>query len=73
MGLTGILVGLALLMWLAYRGWSILLAAPAAAMLTALIAGEPLLAHWTETFMGGTSRFVFVAYPMSCSAACSAS
>jgi hypothetical protein len=28
MGLFGILVGLALLVWLAYRGWSILLLAP---------------------------------------------
>jgi len=27
----GILIGLALLMWLAYRGWSILLAGPGAA------------------------------------------
>jgi H+/gluconate symporter-like permease len=64
MGVVGILLGLALLMWLAYRGWSILLAAPAAALLTALIAGEPLLAHWTETFMRGTSRFVFQWFPM---------
>ena len=64
MGLTGILIGLALLMWLAYRGWSILLAAPTAAMVTALISGEPLLAHWTETFMGGTSRFVLQWFPM---------
>jgi H+/gluconate symporter-like permease len=64
MGLFGILLGLALLMWLAYRGWSILLAAPAAALVAALIAGEPLLAHWTETFMRGTSRFVFQWFPM---------
>ena len=27
--------------------------APAAAMLAAAISGEPLLAHWTQTFMGG--------------------
>ena len=31
MGLLGILLGLALLMWLAYRGWSVLLVAPVAA------------------------------------------
>jgi H+/gluconate symporter-like permease len=64
MGLFGILLGLALLMWLAYRGWSVLLAAPAAALVAAAIAGEPLLAHWTETFMRGTSRFVFQWFPM---------
>jgi hypothetical protein len=33
MGLLGILVALGLLIWLAYRGWSVLLLAPAAAIL----------------------------------------
>ena len=35
MGLFGILLGLALLVWLAYRGWSILLLAPGAALIAA--------------------------------------
>ena len=35
MGLIGILIGLALLIWLALRGWSVLLLAPAAALLAA--------------------------------------
>ena len=35
MGLIGILIALGLLIWLAYRGWSILLLAPAAAILAA--------------------------------------
>ena len=35
MGLVGMLLALALLIWLAYRGWSVLLVAPAAAMLAA--------------------------------------
>jgi len=64
MGLLGMLLGLALLMWLAYRGWSVLIAAPAAALLAAAISGEPLLAHWTQTFMGGASRFVMQWFPM---------
>jgi H+/gluconate symporter-like permease len=64
MGLFGILLGLALLMWLAYRGWSVLLVAPVAALVAAAVSGEPLLAHWTETFMRGTSRFVFQWFPM---------
>ncbi|WP_132253279.1 GntP family permease [Methylobacterium segetis] len=58
MGLLGILVGLGLLVGLAYRGWSILLLAPAASLVAALFAGEPLLAHWTQTFMGAAARFV---------------
>src|SRR5262245_6082581 len=58
MGLLAILLGLTLLMWLAFRGWSALLVAPAAALLVAAISGEPVLAHWTQTFMGSASRFV---------------
>lgn len=64
MGLLGILVALALLMWFAYRGWSVLLLSPAAALLAALISGEPLLAHWTQTFMGGTASFVARWFPL---------
>ena len=64
MGLFGILLALALLMWLSYRGWSVLLVSPAAALLAAAISGEPLLAHWTQTFMGGASRFVAQWFPM---------
>src|ERR1044071_4382621 len=64
MGLVGILLGLALLMWLAYRGWSVLMVAPVAAMLAAAISGEPLLAHWTQTFMPGAGRFVAQWFPM---------
>ena len=72
MGLLGILLAFALVMWLAFRGWSVLLVAPAAAILAAAISGEPLLAHWTQTFMGSGARFV-AWFPCSCSAVCSAS
>ncbi|WP_435011669.1 GntP family permease [Tundrisphaera lichenicola] len=64
MGLFGILLALALMMWLAYRGWSVLLVAPAAAILAAAMSGEPLLAHWTQTFMGSASRFVAQWFPL---------
>jgi H+/gluconate symporter-like permease len=63
-GLLGILLALGLLMWLAYRGWSVLLVAPAASLLAAAFSGEPLLASWTQTFMAGTSRFVAQWFPM---------
>ena len=64
MGLFGILLGLALLIWLAYRGWSILLLAPAAALIAAAFAGGPLLAYWTQTFMDSASRFVAQFFPL---------
>jgi H+/gluconate symporter-like permease len=61
---VGILVGLLLLIGLAYRGWSILLLAPAAALIAAAAAGEPLLAHWTQTFMGSAARFLAQFFPL---------
>src|SRR6516165_11573808 len=64
MGLFGILLALGLLIWLAYRAWSVLLLAPLAALLAAAISGEPVLAHWTQTFMGSASRFVAQWFPL---------
>ena len=64
MGLLGILLGLALLIWLAFRSWSVFLLAPVAALLAALFGGEPLLAHWTQTFMGSAARFLAQFFPL---------
>lgn len=64
MGLLGILVGLCLLVWLAYRGWSVLLLAPAAALVAALFGGEPLLASWTQIFMTNASHFLAQFFPL---------
>ena len=64
MGLFAILFALGLLMWLAYRGWSVLLVSPLAALLAAALSGEPLLAHWTQTFMNGAARFFIQWFPM---------
>ncbi|MBR0682696.1 GntP family permease [Roseomonas eburnea] len=64
MGLSGILIGLAILVALAYRGSSVLLLAPIAAMVAAAFAGEPLLAHWTQTFMGSAAQFIAQFFPI---------
>lgn len=64
MGLLGILLGLGALIWLSFRGWSILVLAPAAALIAALAAGEPLLAHWTQTFMISASGFLAQFFPL---------
>jgi H+/gluconate symporter-like permease len=49
MSVVGILIALGLLIWLAYRGWTILLLAPLCALIAALLAGKPLLANRTQT------------------------
>ncbi|MHB2208210.1 GntP family permease [Methylobacterium sp. CM6257] len=64
LGLLGILVGLGLLVWFAYRGWSVLLLAPAGSIVAALLAGEPLLAHWTQTFMSAGAQFLAQFFPL---------
>src|SRR5512139_2085536 len=58
LGLVGILLGLGLLVWLSFRGWSVLVLAAAAA------AAEPLLANWTITFMGAAASFILQFFPL---------
>lgn len=64
MGLLGILFALGILIFLAYRGWSVLLLAPAAALVAAAISREPLLAHWTQTFMSSATQFLAQFFPL---------
>ena len=64
MGLLGILLALAVLMWLSFRGWSVLLLAPAAGLLVAAFSSEPLLGHWTDTVMGSAGSFVAQFFPL---------
>ncbi|HUK07977.1 MAG TPA: GntP family permease [Stellaceae bacterium] len=63
-GLLGILVGLGILIWLAFRGWSVLLLAPIAAVAAGLFAREPILAHWTQTFMRSAAGFFAQFFPL---------
>ena len=51
--LLGILIALGLLIFLAFRGFTLLLAAPLAAIVAAAFSGEPLLAKWTHDLHAG--------------------
>jgi H+/gluconate symporter-like permease len=64
MGLLGVFLAVGMLMALAYRGWSILLLAPAAALVVAAFSREPMLAHWTQTFMTSTAGFIGQFFPL---------
>jgi H+/gluconate symporter-like permease len=64
MGLLGLFVGLGLLVLLAFRGWSVLLLAPFAALVAALFGGEPLLANLTQVFMVSAAGFVAQFFPI---------
>jgi H+/gluconate symporter-like permease len=63
-GLLGILLGLGLLVLLAFRGWSVLLLAPFAALVAALFGGEPLLASLTQVFMVNAAGFLAQFFPL---------
>ncbi|WP_456640384.1 GntP family permease [Bradyrhizobium sp. USDA 10063] len=64
MGFLGILVGLGLLVLFAFRGLSVLLLAPTAALVAALFGGEPLLANWTQVFMASAAGFLAQFFPI---------
>lgn len=64
MGLLGLFVGLGLLVLFAFRGWSVLLLAPFAALVAALFGGEPLLANLTQVFMVNAAGFLAQFFPI---------
>jgi len=63
-GLLGVLLALGLLIFLAYRGVSVLLLAPLCALLAALFAGAPLLGLYTQVFMGSAGSFIISFFPL---------
>lgn len=62
--MLGIILGLVLLMFLAYRGYSIIWVAPLTAALVALMGGIPLLEAYKETYMAGFVGFTKSWFPV---------
>ncbi|MDP3309663.1 MAG: GntP family permease [Polaromonas sp.] len=63
--IAGILLSLVLLMWLAYRGISVLILAPLLALLAVLLSPDaPLLASYTQVFMRALGGFVIAFFPL---------
>lgn len=63
--LVVVLAALALLMYLAFRGFTLLILAPATALLTALITGGlPVLAGYTQVFMANAGDFIVAFFPL---------
>lgn len=64
-GFIGVLAALGLLIWLAYRGVSVLLLGPVMALFAALFAaGTPLLATYTQLFMASAGGFIVQYFPL---------
>ncbi len=63
--IAAILIALALLIYLAYRGLSLLILAPALAALLGLVSVDaPLLAGYTQVFMGAAGDFIIRYFPL---------
>ncbi|MDI6745898.1 MAG: GntP family permease [Rhodocyclaceae bacterium] len=64
-GLLGVLLALGLLIWLAYRGVSVLLLGPVMALLAAAFAADaPLMATYTQLFMHAAGSFIVQYFPL---------
>ncbi|MEZ4455126.1 MAG: GntP family permease [Gemmatimonadales bacterium] len=65
LGVVGILLSLALLMWLAFRGITVLVLAPLLALLAVLLNGDTrLLGLYTQVFMTGLGGFLVKYFPL---------
>ena len=65
MSITGIVLALALLIYLAYRGISVIVLAPLVAAVAVLFdVSAPLLASYTQVFMPAAGRFVALYFPL---------
>ncbi|MDN4527143.1 GntP family permease [Fictibacillus fluitans] len=62
--MVSILIGLALLMFFAYLGWSIIWVAPVVAGIVALLSGLDLLDAYTNTYMTGFVNFTKQWFPI---------
>jgi len=63
--ILAVILALALLMYFAFRGVTLLLLAPAMALLAALLSGGmPLLAAYTQIFMTNAGDFIVAFFPL---------
>ncbi|MEO1207588.1 MAG: GntP family permease [Pseudomonadota bacterium] len=65
LGVVGVLAALGALIYLAYRGVSLLLLAPVMALAAAFVSGGvPVLAGYTQVFMGAMGQFIISYFPL---------
>lgn len=64
LGLAGVVLSLALLIALAYRGINVLILAPLCALLATLFAAQPLLATYTQVFMPALGGYAMTYFPL---------
>ncbi|MCB2358421.1 GntP family permease [Clostridium estertheticum] len=63
LGVFGILLSLCLLMFMAYKGFSVIVFAPIFALLAALFSGMAILPTYTEIFLPNLGKYVTIYFP----------
>ena len=63
-GVLGIILSLGLLMYLAYRGITVLILAPLLALLATFLVGGPLMATYTHVFMPNLANYLKTYFPI---------
>jgi len=65
LGILGFVIALVLLIYLAYRGITVLLTAPLLALVAVMFSGgAPILGSYTQVFMKATGNFIILYFPL---------
>lgn len=64
LGLVGVVLSLVFLVGMAYRGFSVVVIAPIAALIAVAFSGAPMLASYTQIFMPALGKFIVSFFPL---------
>lgn len=64
LALTGVVISLALLIVFAYRGHSVVVVAPIAALVAVVFSGQPIMGSYTQIFMPALGGFIISYFPL---------
>ena len=62
LGVAGIIIGIALLIWLAYKGINVIFLGPICGLIVALFCGMNLLTTFTDVIVPGISNYVLAMF-----------
>ncbi|HLR48330.1 MAG TPA: GntP family permease [Corynebacterium sp.] len=64
LALTGVVISLAFLVTFAYRGHSVVVVAPIAALIAVVFSGQPIMGSYTQIFMPALGGFIISYFPL---------
>ncbi|MDN6246241.1 MAG: GntP family permease, partial [Corynebacterium casei] len=64
LALIGVVISLAFLIIFAYRGHSVVVVAPIAALIAVVFSGQPIMGSYTQSFMPALGGFIISYFPL---------